>query len=433
MREPARIEAAIELLASIGKGRTPMDNMIRDYMAARRYIGSKDRTAIVERVYRITRSHARLGWWLAQNGMEEAARNRVLADLVFHARMDAAALEQIFTGEKHAPGLLSEKERGFIQALQGKMMTDPSMPDSVRGECPQWAEERLRGLWGGAFESHLAAMIEPAPVDLRVNTIKGTVEEAIESLAADKIKAAQSAYSPVGLRTHGRPFLGDSKAFRSGLVEIQDEGSQLIALVSGAKPGHRVLDFCAGGGGKTLALAAMMENRGNIVATDNDTRRLEKGKPRYRKAGVHNVELRSLADEKNRKWLRRQKDAMDVVVVDAPCSSSGTWRRNPDLRWAWYGPALEEIIAMQSAILDKVADKVKPGGRLVYATCSLFREENEEQVEAFLQRHPDYKILPLSGLWEDMGTPVPCEGDFLCLNPRDHGTDGFFAAILQRA
>ena len=156
--------------------------------------------------------------------------------------------------------------------------------------------------------------------------------------------------------------MSESKAFRNGLVEIQDEGSQLIALVSGAKPGMRVLDFCAGGGGKTLALAAMMNNKGNIVAMDNDTRRLEKGKPRYRKAGVHNVEARSLEEEQNRKWLRRQKGAMDVVLVDAPCSSSGTWRRNPDLRWKWYGPSLEEIVALQAEILERVADKVKPGG-----------------------------------------------------------------------
>jgi 16S rRNA (cytosine967-C5)-methyltransferase len=191
----------------------------------------------------------------------------------------------------------------------------------------------------------------------------------------------------------------------------------------------RVLDFCAGGGGKTLILAAMMKNKGNIVAMDNDARRLEKGRPRYRKAGVHNVELRCLAEEQNRKWLRRQKGAMDVVLVDAPCSSSGTWRRNPDLRWKWYGPSLEEIMGMQSEILDRVADKVKPGGRLVYATCSLFPEENERQVEAFLSRHPDYKVLPLAEALEP-GQTAPNEGPYMRLLPKDHATDGFFAAAL---
>ena len=192
----------------------------------------------------------------------------------------------------------------------------------------------------------------------------------------------------------------------------------------------RILDFCAGGGGKTLILAAMMNNKGNIVAMDNDTRRLEKGRPRYKKAGVHNVELRSLAEEQNRKWLRRQKGTMDVVLVDAPCSSSGTWRRNPDLRWLHYGPTLEDIKKMQSEILDKVADKVKPGGRLVYATCSLFPEENEQQVEAFLARHADYKVLEVSELPSEK--PLPAAGPYLRLFPRDHETDGFFAAVLQK-
>ncbi len=223
-----------------------------------------------------------------------------------------------------------------------------------------------------------------------------------------------------------------TKAFHKGFVEIQDEGSQLIALLSGAKPGMRVLDFCAGGGGKTLGIAAMMEGKGIIYAMDNDSRRLEKGRRRYKKAGIHNVEVRSLEDEKNRKWLRRQKDAIDVVLVDAPCSSSGTWRRNPDYRWYQYGPSLAEIIAIQAEILERVADKVKIGGRLVYATCSLFAEENEQQVEKFLSNHPDYEIMPISQIWHDEYGPCPVSGDFMRLTPKDHSTDGFFTAVLQR-
>lgn len=306
------------------------------------------------------------------------------------------------------------------------------MPVDVRAECPDWAADKLHTLFGDAFENNLAAMIDPAPLDLRVNTVKGTVDEALESLKKDKVRVSKTQFSPVGLRVEGKPFMSDTKAFRSGLVEIQDEGSQMIGLVSGVKPGMRVLDFCAGGGGKTLILAALMNNKGNIVATDNDTRRLEKGRPRYKKAGVHNVELRSLTEEQNRKWLRRQKGTMDVVLVDAPCSSSGTWRRNPDLRWKWYGPSLEEIIAMQADILDKVADKVKAGGRLVYATCSLFAEENEKQVELFIARHPEYSVLPLAQALES-GASVPNDGPYLRLFPKDHATDGFFAAVLVKA
>ena len=191
------------------------------------------------------------------------------------------------------------------------------------------------------------------------------------------------------------------------------------------------MDFCAGGGGKTLGLAAQMQGKGIIFALDNDSRRLEKGRRRYKKADIHNVEVRSLEDEKNRKWLRRQKDAMDVVLVDAPCSSSGTWRRNPDLRWNQYGPSLEEIKQSQAEILERVADKVKSGGRLVYATCSLFEEENEVQIASFLSNHPEYKVLPVADVWPE-GTPCPARGGYLRLTPKDHQTDGFFTVILQK-
>jgi len=433
MRESARIASAIDLLARINAAKIPMDNTIRDFMAARRFIGSKDRTAIVERVYRIMRSHARLGWWIEQGGMMDTSRARVIADLMFHDRATEEELQTFFSGGKHEADPLDEAELSFAEFLHEKNIDDPAMPVSVRSECPDWAADKLQGLFGDSFEEHMRAMIHPAPLDLRINTVKGTVEEAMESLKADHIRTQKTPYSPIALRAEGKPFMSDSKAFRSGLVEIQDEGSQLIGLITGAKPGMRVLDFCAGGGGKTLVLAAMMNNKGNIVATDNDSRRLEKGKPRYRKAGVHNVETRSLAEESNRKWLRRQKGTMDVVLVDAPCSSSGTWRRNPDLRWRWYGPNLEEIMAMQSEILEKVADKVKPGGRLVYATCSLFPEENEKQVESFLERHKDYTVLPLSQAWEGDAHRIPCADPYLRLFPKDHATDGFFAAVLVKS
>ncbi len=429
MRPAARIQSAIDLLTRIQMGRIPMDNTIRDFMAARRFIGSKDRTAIVERVYRIARAKARLGWWIGHGGMADTARARVLADMIL---LEGGHPDSVFTGDHHAPDPLDDQEAGFAAMLSGKSLDDPAMPASVRCECPDWAEDKLKALYGDAFENALSGMIDPAPLDLRVNTVKGSVDEALESLRKDKVRVSKTAYSPVGLRAEGKPFMSDTKAFRNGLVDIQDEGSQLIALVCGAKPGMRVLDFCAGGGGKTLALAAEMKNKGNIVAMDNDTRRLEKGRPRYRKAGIHNVELRSLEEEQNRKWLRRQKGTMDIVLVDAPCSSSGTWRRNPDLRWNFYGPSLEDIIALQAQILDRAADKVKPGGRLVYATCSLFADENEDQVDAFLSRHPDYDVLPLEKAWADIAAAPPCAGPYLRLDPLNHGTDGFFAAAFTR-
>jgi len=423
MKQAARIQSVIDILERIAVSRIPMDNTIRDFMTHKRYIGSKDRKFIVELVYSIMRSHARLGWWLIRHKQKDTPRNRLLAYLV----LSGQDITNLFTGEKHQPEPLTEPEQAFVKALHGQSLDHDNMPDTILCECPDWTAEILRPLWGDDFKRQMQAMLPPAPMDLRVNIIKVTRERAQEVLAADGVETIVTPYSPFGLRATGKPYMSATKAFHKGLVEIQDEGSQLIAMLCDPKPGMRVLDYCAGSGGKTLGLAAMMEGKGIIYAMDNNTRRLEKGRRRYKKAGVHNVEVRSLEDEKNKKWLRRQKETLDLVLVDAPCSSSGTWRRNPDYRWNQYGPSLEEIKAMQTDILERVADKVKPGGRLVYATCSLFPEENEEQIERFLKDHPNYKIIPVREK-----IPNLCEGNFMRLTPADHQTDGFFTAILQK-
>ena len=431
MRDGARIQTAIEILNAIKSAKIPMDNTIRDYLYHKRYIGSKDRKSIVALVYDVTRAHARLGWWLDKIGLDDGPRTRAMAYLVLDG-MSTHNLTLRFSGEKYCPEELNEAEKKAVNAIEGQNLTHEDMPVAVRCECPIDYQEPLQKIFGDDFESEMIAMLEPAGLDLRVNTIKIDVEQAQNSLKKDNVETVRTTYSPVGLRCVGdKPYMSATKAFHKGFVEIQDEGSQLIAHVCGVEPSMRVMDFCAGGGGKTLALAAKMQGKGIIFALDNNSRRLEKGRRRYKKADVHNVEVRSLEDEKNRKWLRRQKDAMDVVLVDAPCSSSGTWRRNPDLRWAQYGPSLEEIKQSQADILERVADKVKIGGRLVYATCSLFTEENERQIERFIQNHPEYKILPIADIWS-AGTPCPVDGDYLRLTPKTHQTDGFFTAVLQR-
>lgn len=423
MKAASRIQAAIDILDKMIDSRIPMDNTIRDYMVNRRYIGSKDRKAVVEHVYRIIRHYAKLNWLLQQAGVLPTPRNFVIADLSWHGQ----DMTNLFVEDKHAPAPLTDDEKNWAK----KLISFGPMPLTVQVECPDWAIERLQKVFGDDFEKELHGMIEAAPLDLRVNTIKGSREKAKAMLAAQDVQTEITPYSPFGLRVDGKAYMSVTKAFSKGLVEIQDEGSQLIALACEVKPGMRVLDYCAGAGGKTLGLAAMMENKGNIVAMDIEERRLEKGRKRYSKAGVHNIELRCIAEEKNRKWLRRQKETMDVVLVDAPCSSSGTWRRNPDLRWKQYGPPLEEIIGMQADILERVADKVKSGGRLVYATCSLFEEENEAQVEKFLKNHLEYSVLPLQDNWPH--GDFPCAGPYLRLTPAQHNTDGFFTAVLIRA
>jgi 16S rRNA (cytosine967-C5)-methyltransferase len=432
MKPASRIQSAIEINDRIAHSKIPMDNTIRDFMAHKRFIGSKDRADIVDRVYRQMRNYARLGWHIERCGAEDTARTRMIADLILNDFLTHHDIEGIFTGTKYEPEPMEEHEAEFAMQLTGAKLEPDDMPESIKAECPPWAEDRLRALFGERFEEQLKVMQAAAPLDLRVNTLKTSVQDAQSSLKGQKVFAEQVPFSPVGLRVTGKPYMADTKAFMKGLVEIQDEGSQLISLACNAQPGQRILDFCAGGGGKTLGIAASMNNKGNIVAMDINANRLEKGRVRYRKAGVHNVELRSLEDEQHRKWLRRQKGTMDVVLIDAPCSSSGTWRRNPDLRWRHYGPSLDDIKISQAEILERVADKVKPGGRLVYATCSLFREENEDQVEKFLANHPDFKVLPIQQAMPE-GTNIPCEGPYLRLFPADHNTDGFFTAVMVRA
>jgi 16S rRNA (cytosine967-C5)-methyltransferase len=258
-------------------------------------------------------------------------------------------------------------------------------------------------------------------LDLRVNPVKTGREEAIKILAGEGIEAEPTPLSPLGLRVKGRPALASTKAFQSGLVEIQDEGSQMLALLLDAHPGHQVVDFCAGAGGKTLAIAAMMQNKGRVIACDVLERRLERAAERFRRAGLFNIETRALSTERD-PWVKRHKGKFDRVLVDAPCSGVGVWRRNPDARWRVLGPGLEELVPLQGSILESAARLVKPGGRLVYATCSLLTEENEGRVEKFLALHPEFTLVPYG---QDGGR-------YLQLTPAVHNTDGFFGAVMVR-
>ncbi len=427
MKPSARIQATIDILERISANkRVPMDAMVGDYMRGRRYIGSKDRAAIVERCYHITRAHARLGWWLEQSHMPDTPRNRVLAYLVLAETADLKRVKDLFDGTQYAPEILDQAEETFISALEGKKLDDENMPEVTRVECPLEYEASLRGYFGDAFKTEMAAMLEPATLDLRVNSFTIDRDSVQKSLEKDGIETDPTPYSPWGLRARAKVFISKTKAFNKGWISIQDEGSQLIAHICDVKPGMQVLDYCAGAGGKTLALASAMNKKGRIVATDNDDKRLAKGKQRYKKSGLADIiEARPLTEEKNRKWLRRQKGTFDLTLVDVPCSGTGTWRRNPDMRWVNYGPDLAALTTIQAKILDKVAHTVKTGGKLVYATCSLLPEENEQQIEAFLERHPDFELLPLDET-KGLGTP------YMRLTPHRHNTDGFFAAIMVR-
>ena len=308
-------------------------------------------------------------------------------------------------------------------------MVHSAMSDEVRLECPTWAAAPLLRRFGAAFGAEMAATLTPPPLDLRVNPIKETRESVLRDLKGLGLHAQATRFAPHGIRLNERLSLARLPGLKSGEIEIQDEGSQLVAEMVGARPGERVVDFCAGAGGKTLAIAAQMNNKGHVVACDVNEARLKRCAERLRRAGIHNAETRVLASETDR-WVKRHKGGFDRVLVDAPCSGTGTWRRNPDARWRAPDLGLDGLVALQARILASAARLVKPGGRLVYATCSMLSEENEEQVATFLAAHPAFFIVPLREAVPQVTSSA--HPDHLSLTPLRHDTDGFFAAILQR-
>jgi len=439
MTPGARVQAAIEILDAVaaggaGRGSTPADAVVNLYIRARRYIGSKDRVAIAGLVYTVLRHRAQLDWWLARAGKAAetpAARLRVLASLPLIHGWDAAQIDEAFDGGKFRPTPLAAAERRLIANLAGHTIAHPEQPEPVRFNCPPWLVPALRERFGDALDAEMYALSVPAPTDLRVNALKGDRAQAADVLAASGIKTAPTPLSPLGLRVEGRRNILAHDAFKSGLVEVQDEGSQLAALLVGARPGLRVCDFCAGAGGKSLAMAAAMENKGHIVACDVSGPRLDSAGKRLRRAGVHNVERRHLEGERDG-WVKRQAGAFDRVLIDAPCSGTGTWRRNPDARWTLTEPDVADLRALQSRILASAARLVKPGGRLVYVTCSLLPDENERQADAFAASS-GLVPLPIADVWrEAIGTGCPGSGPWLALSPARHGTDGFFVAVFER-
>jgi 16S rRNA (cytosine967-C5)-methyltransferase len=428
MTPGARLQAAIEVLESIeGEGGGAADRAVGAYCRARRFMGSKDRAALRERVYGLLRRRARLDWWLLRTGaVEPSTRGRALADLMLHDGLDAAAAASLLADGKYAPGTPGEGEEACLAALAGQPLDHPDQPPAVAAEWPVWLGRALDRY--GAEEAR--ALNRPAPVDLRVNTLKGDRDAARAALAAEGMEAAPTPRSPWGLRLAPPAPVERSAAWSAGLVEVQDESSQIGALLVDARPEMTVLDFCAGAGGKTLALAAAMENRGRLVASDPDTRRLSRMRDRLERAGATNVE--TLAPDR----LAGLEGGFDRVMADAPCSGVGVWRRHPESKWRLDPEVLERYRTTQAKVLDSAAAFVRPGGRLVYATCSLLEEENEAQVAAFLARGEGFSLLPAGKVWTEClpgAAPLGGEAATLTLTPGRHGTDGFFVAIMERA
>ncbi len=429
MTPASRYNAVCELVELMFKEERPADGILAAYFRGARYMGSSDRKSVRERFYRILRHYHRLTWHIERHHYTPSYRSYVFLDSMFqgeHKPKDMAM--RIFTGEDYAPKRLSDAEMKLMVLVHGTTLDHKDMPPRIRYECPEWAWGKFVSAFGeeGAVKQ-LEAMQVKNDVHLRVNTLKSDVDTVFDKLTKDGLAIERGAFSPMCIRVKGHPPMTQNDLYKSGDIEIQNEGSQLIALATAAKSGERVVDFCAGAGGKTLAIAAMMDNKGQIVASDVLEGRLKRSKQRFRRAGVHNIETRPLSSERD-KWVKRQKGKYDVVLVDAPCSGVGTWRGDPDKRIRQLGPGLSELVPLQAEILDSAQRLVKPGGRLIYATCSLLPEENETQIEQFLHAHPDFERGPLP---DTIPTAVQSDG-FMKATPADHDCDGFFAAVMVR-
>jgi 16S rRNA (cytosine967-C5)-methyltransferase len=428
VRPGPRLAAAAEILDEIGKGAQAADRILQTYFRARRYAGSGDRNAITERVWWILRHQGALGWAMGA-GPKAPGRALVLASLVVRDGLDLAAIEALFDGTPHAPAPLEPAERAAL----ARATTDAPAPEWVALNLPEALVPAFRKRYGANLTEALAALAGRAPVDLRVNVLRASREAVASRLVGQGIDTEPTPLSPWGLRVLGRERVVEDDAFAQGLIEIQDEGAQLASLLVAAAPGQAVLDFCAGAGGKTLALWAAMKGEGRLVATDSDPRRLSRLAPRLARAGGQ-VETHALAGPGD-PWLTSEAGRFDRVLVDAPCSLTGTWRRHPEVRWRLDAGEVARLAALQGEILDRAAPLVARGGRLVYATCSLLAEEDEDVVAGFLDRATGFRPVAPARAWADAGLPgaAPVAGPGVLLDPWRHGTDGFFVAVLERA
>lgn len=434
MTPGARAAAAIELADAIeADPRQPADRLVGAWFRRRRYAGSGDRAAIARLVYTLLRRRAQLDWWVECAGQRPDTRRRVVAALMLGEGWTTAQLDAAFDGGRYRPAPLDEAELALAAQCAGRPLDAPSQPLHVRGNIPEWLVEPLRVTLGERLEDELAALLLEAPVDLRVNLLKSSVGEAMALLAADGIEARPTPLSPIGLRLGSRVSLGGARAFRNGAVELQDDASQVACLMVGAQPGEAVVDFCAGAGGKTLALAAAMRNQGRLVACDISASRLARSRPRLARAGATIVEER-LLDGAAGLWSGAEEGGFDRVLVDAPCSGTGTWRRAPEMRWRLGESELAGHVARQAAILESAVRLVAPGGRLVYAVCSLLGPEGEGQVLDFLRKRPDFEALPAKRDWaRAIEAGYPCGDVHLRLLPGRDGSDGFFVSVMQRS
>jgi 16S rRNA (cytosine967-C5)-methyltransferase len=427
LRLPGRLAAAIDVLAEIETRHRPVSEALKSWGLANRFAGSGDRAAIGNLVYDALRRRASHGWAMGA----DTPRALVLSVAVRDWGEAPGALSEAFAAGIHAPAALTADELARLSA------GDPlaGAPDHVRADLPEWIASRFEAALGADWIAEGAALAARPPLDLRVNTLKSSRERVKRAL--QRLAPEETTISPIGVRFAAGPrdartpnVLAD-EGYLKGWFEVQDQGSQLASLLAGAAAGEQVLDLCAGAGGKTLALAAAMENKGQIFAHDSERPRLAPIYDRLKRSGVRNVQVRAPEPGALDDLVGR----MDRVLVDAPCTGAGTWRRRPDAKWKLNAAQLAQRAEQQRALLAEAARFLKPGGALVYVTCSLLADENEEQVDHFLRDNSGFAIDDPSALWRGRFPAIPAprlSKAGLSLSPLTTGTDGFFIAVMRR-
>lgn len=413
LNEPLLRHAAMALAAVLSPD-GPADAKLSAYFRENRKLGAKERAFVAETVYQILRRR-RLLEYLA-DGLD--ARRLLLAALL---RLQGISLRELTP-------LLDKRQLEWAQAIKAKPMDN--LPPALQADLPDWLWDMLAVQYGAEDALQLARSLQAqAPLDLRVNTVKATQAEVLAQLQAEGLAAQAMPYAPLGVRLQDKVALHKHPLFLEGKVEVQDEGSQLLTHLVAPRRGEMVADFCAGAGGKSLALGALMRNSGRLYAFDVADKRLQNLGQRLKRSGLSNLHSQLLASEHDPR-LKRLAGKFDRVLVDAPCSGLGTLRRNPDLKWRQLPQDVAELAAKQRSILDSAARLVKPGGRLVYATCSLLAEENAEVAQAFLAEHPQFRPVSARDVLAQQKIVIDC-GEYQQLLPHRHGTDGFFAAVFE--
>ena len=404
--------AAVDLVLPLTH---PADAVLRNFFSANRGLGSHDRAFVAETVFTVLR------------------HKRLLESLIAHPTPRRLVLGSLLKLQGYSLGqlepLLKAEDRDW--AVQLKSADVESLPPAVRLSLPDWLYERLVAEYTEQEAVDFGrAMLKSAPLDLRVNTLLAERDQVLEELRASGFAAEPTPWSPIGIRLAGKPAINRHPSFTRGAVEVQDEGSQLLGYLVAPKRREMVVDFCAGAGGKTLMMGALMQSAGRLYALDISEKRLNNLKPRLKRSALSNVHAQLIKGENDIK-VKRLAGKIDRVLVDAPCSGLGTLRRNPDLKWRQSPEAVVELSAKQRAILNGAATLLKPGGRLVYATCSVLPEENQAIIEQFLGTHPDYQVVSCQKILNEQRIALEC-GAFLELRPQRHNTDAFFAAVLER-